>query len=66
MSTRESMLDMVPIKAEGMDQKMTATAMKPSMKKRRMICSHHFIRNELQMISSGRMPIKRGDMCSGW
>ncbi len=59
-------LDTVPTKAEGSDQKAMAAAIAAIMKKRRMMCSHHLIRSELQTMSSGRIPMKRGDMCNGW
>lgn len=62
----DSTLDIPPTMTEGMDQKMMAAAMTTIIKNRRIMCSHHLMRKEPQMISSGRMPMKHGDMCSGW
>lgn len=60
-----SMFVRPPKKADGIDQKMTAAVMTAIMKNRRMINSHHRILSVLQMISLGRSPMCRGDICNG-
>jgi len=62
LPAKKSMFEMIPTKADGIDQNMMAAATAPMTTNRRMMRSHHFMRKELHTISCGRMPMKRGDM----
>lgn len=65
LSAKKLILLVIPTNAQGIDQNTVISAVAVMMPVRRTIRSHHRIRSENQMISYGRTPMYRCDMCDG-
>lgn len=66
MSVRYVIFEIVPTRADGIDQKMTSAAIPPLTANFRTMRCHQLRFNADQTTSVGEIPMKRGVIWSGW